>query len=323
MIAFDAPDDAVYHDFAPGVRLIRLNVPAGTGGGGIRQAGRRLLALRRAISAGHFGIVVSFLTKINVLTLLATRGLAIPVVVSERNNPRRQHASRAWRAMLALLYPRATAIVMQTERSKSCLPPSQRERAYVIPNPIMLTSALPPPSEEMRVTAVGRLEAQKGFDLLIDAFARIVDNRPDWRLVIWGNGPLRDELAAQAAQRGIGERVSFAGNSQMPGGWIKPSGIFVLSSRFEGFPNALGEAMAAGMAVIAFDCEFGPREFITSGVDGLLVPAEDVQALANALESLMCDSRRRAMLSSSAASSIRRFEHEIVCQKWLRLLDSV
>lgn len=319
VIAFDAPNAAVYHTFAPGVRLIRLNVPAG----GIWQQLRRTLALRRAIAGGGFDVVVSFLTKINVLTLLASQGLKVPVVVSERNNPWRQPASRVWRMMLSLLYPQANAIVMQTERSKACLPASQRARAHVIANPVACPSARPSPSDEKRITAVGRLEAQKGFDLLIAAFARIVADNADWRLVIWGDGPLRDVLTGQAARLGLGDRVCLAGNSPVPGGWIDPAGIFVLPSRYEGFPNVLAEAMAGGMAVIAFDCDFGPRELIASDIEGILAPAEDVSALADGMALLMHDSEYRAILASHAARASRRFQAEKVGQKWLHLLGGL
>ncbi len=322
VISFDAPGDLVYHSFAPEVQLVRLNIPLGGRHFAVLQAASRIVALRKTIRSLRPEIMVSFLTKINVISILSCLGLGVPVIVSERNNPRRQRANILWRVLLSQLYPRAGAIVMQTERSKSCLPSAQRKRALVIPNPVMLPATQPVPSDQRRITAVGRLEAQKGFDLLIDAFAPIARQHDGWQLLIWGEGPERGQLTCQIQALGLSGCVHLPGHSATAGGWIDPGGIFILSSRYEGLPNALGEAMAAGMAVIAFDCEFGPRELIQSGVDGVLVPAEDVASLTTKIVELMRDSRARHRLASRATTAMRGFGVQQICAKWVDLLDS-
>lgn len=321
VISFDRPDNAAYHDFHARVRFIFLadavndrKLPAP-----LRMVSR-LFALRKVLIKGRFQLVVSFLTKINALTLLASTGLGVPVIVSERNNPLRQRASPVWRLLLALLYRRAAAIVMQTDRSRKCLPPAQRARAHVIANPVALPAAIPGPVEH-RITAVGRLTEQKGFDLLIDAFAKVAPFHPDWTLVIWGDGPLRDMLQRRSINHGLAHRIVLPGVSQGHGAWINPGQIFVLCSRYEGFPNALAEAMAAGMAPVAFDCEFGPAEMMDHGKSGLLVPAENVDALADCLHPLMGSPALRTSLASGASSSAYRFELCHVGGQWLTLMD--
>ena len=166
--------------------------------------------------SSRFDVVVSFLTKINVLALLAKTGTGTPVIVSERNNPLQQRSNPLWGLLLRWLYPRAAAIVMLTERSKICLPATQRSRAIVIPNPM-----LAPPVEARlegppALVAVGRLNEQKGFDLLLRAFADIAEEIPDWRLIIWGEGPDRVALEQQVRDLGIDRSSGIARGERHP-----------------------------------------------------------------------------------------------------------
>lgn len=322
IISFDRPGVPIYHDFHPAVSFVFLGGAEGAGASKLTQTGKRLLALRKVLAGGQFQLVVSFLTKINVLTLLASTGLGLRVIVSERNNPLRQRANPVWVWLLALLYRRAAAIVLQTDRSRMCLPPSERERAHVIANPIALPTLIPE-TVERQITAVGRLDEQKGFDMLIDAFAGLAPSHPAWKLVIWGEGPLRRMLTERAKRYGLDRQVDLPGLSATHGAWINPGQIFVLCSRYEGFPNVLGEAMAAGMAPVAFDCDFGPSEMIDQGRSGLLVPAENVDALTVALRQLMDAPDLRHRFARQAARSASSFAKERVGETWLTLMDSI
>lgn len=325
ILAFDRPDEPVYHDFDPRVDLRRFGVS--TAGGGIRSLlgqGRRILTIRRELRTLQPDVVISMLTKINVLTLAATIGTPHKVIVSERNNPHAQKANRAWNALLGRLYPRAAAIVMQTRASLVCLPQQVRAKAHVIPNPISSAVLADGDGADKRVlTAAGRLTHQKGFDLLIDAFARIADRHPDWILKIWGEGELRLPLENQVRKLGLSQRVKLPGTSKTPGSWIDQGTIMLLSSRYEGFPNVLGEAMASGMPVIACDCEFGPREMIQNGYDGLLVPADDVIEMADAMDRLIRDRRLRNGLGAAARLSALRFAPAKIVMQWAGLVDQV
>lgn len=326
VISFDAPGERIFHGVDPSVRLVRLAIPA-DGGVGLAAAGStfsRIAALRRTLREMQPDLIVSFLTKINVLTLIASAGLGSPVVASERNNPARQEIHPAWNLLLAWLYCRASAVVMQTEASLSCLPKSGRSRAMVIPNPIPAPLARRPIAQDSAsVVAVGRLVRQKGFDLLLDAFSRIAARHPGWSLEIWGEGPERKAIEARAESQGLATRVRLRGLSAAPASWTAGASAFVLSSRYEGFPNALGEAMAAGLPVAAFDCAFGPGEMIRNEVDGLLVPDEDVDALAAALDRLMADPALRARLGASAREASERFAPEKIIAQWDALATGV
>lgn len=321
LIAFDAPEEPIFHLIDPRVELIRLAIPAGRGGmSSLTAVARRLRALRRALSSRPFDAVVSFLTKINVLTLLATLGMQTPVIVSERNNPDRQPSHRLWHVLLRRLYPRAAVIVTLTERSKARLPVADKSRVAVIPNPVPSLAFRPRTDAPPQLVAVGRLTEQKGFDLLIDAFARIASRLPDWNLLIFGEGPERPRLEAMIQQHGLGHRIRLPGNTERHAEWISAASMFALPSRYEGFANVVGEAMQAGLAVVASDCDFGPSEMIEPEVNGLLVPPEDAVQLAAALDRVMSSSAMRRRLGSNARRRARLFDEHAILDRWLRLI---
>lgn len=318
--SFDAPGDPEFHRFGASVIRHRLGRNATGKGAGRVPKLDNLADLRRLLKQSHPDLVISFLTKNNLLALIATTGLAIPVVCCERNNPERQAKHPAWNMMLAIAYRRAKLIVCQTEAVKRCFPPAVRDRLRVIPNPI---SAWPQPrnsSPTRRIVAVGRLTEQKGFDILLDAFGGLGKVADGWQLDIFGEGPLRGELEAHIARTNIAGRACLKGNSETPGGWVEDAELFVLSSRYEGFPNVLGEAMAAGLPVIATRCDFGPAEMIEHGKSGLLVAPEDAGALGMALRQCIEDRGLRATLGMQAARAIRAFSPERVMLLWDEVL---
>jgi glycosyltransferase involved in cell wall biosynthesis len=151
------------------------------------------------------------------------------------------------------------------------------------------------------LVAVGRLTAQKGFDLLLDAFSNIAAAVPAWQLVIWGEGPERRDLERQVERLCLADRVRLPGLSEAPGSWVSTGSCFVLPSRYEGFPNVLLEAMRAGMAVVAFDCEYGPSELIEHERNGLLVANGDVRGLGQTLLRVMTNPSLRAYLAARAS----------------------
>ncbi|WP_343517614.1 glycosyltransferase family 4 protein [Sphingomonas sp.] len=321
VITFDAPEDPIFHAIDPRVELVRLGLSTKSGRvSSFLRGAHRLYALRRALSAKRFDVVVSFLTKINTLTLIAMLGRRTPVIVSERNNPDRQPAHPFWHFALRNLYPRAAAIVMLTEQGKARLPIADKSRAVVIPNPI---PSLPFQSRREgapQLVAVGRLTEQKGFDLLIAAFAGIAGRFPDWTLLIFGEGPERASLEALVRKHGLQDRVRLPGSTARHGEWISAASMFVLSSRYEGFANVVGEAMQAGLAVVAADCDFGPSAMIEQGVSGILVPPEDTAQLAAALGGIMSSETRRRQLGARAVERARQFDERIILDSWLGLI---
>jgi len=325
IVSFDGPGDPIYHDFPAQARLVRLGIQAPRGPRRIVPLPlRRVIALRKTLAALAPDAAIGFLTKINVLVLAATVGSRIPLIVCERNNPLRQPAHPLWKLALRGLYGRATAIVCQTQASIACIPERVRDRVTVIPNPVSpVGSARPGIRTPLRVAAVGRLEPQKGFDLLIDAFADVAGRHPDWSLDLWGSGHREEALRLQVSQLGLADRVRLRGVSARPSSWIEEVDLFVLSSRYEGFPNVLGEAMAAGLPVIATDCDYGSADLVDHDANGLLIPNEDPAALATALDRMMGDHELRERLASKAPDVAMRFAPERIAGIWRNLLRRV
>jgi len=173
------------------------------------------------------------------------------------------------------------------------------------------------------VVAAGRLEAQKGFDLLLDAFARVRGRSPGATLTILGEGPDRQALAARAERLGLGAAVCFAGFQPRPYRYFGAADVFVLSSRYEGLPNVILEALAAGCPVIACACSDGVREVVRDGLNGLLIPPEDLDALALALDRLLRAPEERARLRARIPPTLEPFAAPTVVQAWERMFDDV
>jgi len=322
IVTFDRPQDRVYHTLDERVTLLRLGRPKDDNTWRPLHLAKRVVRLRVLLRRERPHLTLSFLTKINAQTLLATLGTNLKVVACERNNPAMQSTHPLWNSMLGLLLARADAFVLQTNRALQQAPRSTRTRALVIPNPIARPeTAVPAASTRpFRLVAVGRLTPQKGFDLLIDAFARLSSRHPEWALDIWGEGGERDRLQVMIDTSCLTTRVTLCGTSPQQGSWACNASAFVLSSRWEGFPNALGEAMACGLPVVAFDCAFGPREMIQHGYDGMLVEHDNVAALARTLDRVMADEALRHTLGQNACRSARRFAPEHVATQWDELV---
>jgi GalNAc-alpha-(1->4)-GalNAc-alpha-(1->3)-diNAcBac-PP-undecaprenol alpha-1,4-N-acetyl-D-galactosaminyltransferase len=156
----------------------------------------------------------------------------------------------------------------------------------------------------------------KGFDLLLDAFRRVAERYPEWGLTILGEGELRPTLQGIIETFALRDRVYLAGRVTNPFAWLRQADLFLMSSRCEGFPCSLCEALACGLPAISFDCDSGPRDIIRHGVDGLLVSPLQVEEFAAAMDRLMSDPAERARFSARAPEIVGRYSIQKILQRW-------
>jgi len=281
--------------------------------------------LRRAIRRSRPDAVISFIDLMNILTLVATIGLKTPVIISERGNPAFAIMGQFWCLLRQRVYKRSACLVLQTHAVRSFF--SSSIPKSVIPNPVLTPDYSGPilrsETNSKTLMAMGRLCDDKGFDLLLRAFAPLSKKLPDWVLEIWGEGVLRKTLENLRDELGLRERVQFPGLTKEHYKTMSQADIFVLSSRTEGFPNVLGEAMACGLPVVSFDCPSGPSEMIQDGVNGLLVPPKNILELSSSLERLMTSAELRKSLGEQARKITESYSLDKVVQSWEELIGEV
>ena len=285
----------------------------------------KIVKLRGAISRTAPDVVISYMSRTNIRVLAATRGLGLPVIVTEHCDPSENPIDGEWELLRRRLYPQASYVTVLTEESLDHFSSVAGIRGRVIPNavtaPLFSSPAeMSQPKNGSLLLAMGRLSHEKGFDLLLRAFALIAKKHPDWTLEILGEGPVRRYLESCVRRHGLEDRVLLPGFTRRPFEAMRRADLFVLSSLDEGFSNVLLEAMACGVAVVSFDCPSGPRHIIRHGVDGILVPPRDANAMAAALDRLMSDEAERKRLAARAPEVTERFGVEKVMRMWEALV---
>ncbi len=273
----------------------------------------RLLKKRRRVD-----LSISFLFAMNALN--AESRAADRVILCERNNPvKSRDAVRFDR--ITELYRRADHVVFQSAAVRGLFPEEVKAHSTILPNPVSV-SCLRSGTHPCRIVTAGRLHPQKDHAMLITAFGRFYKDHPAYRLSIYGEGEMRDELEARIAALGLSECVRLEGRSETVQADMADAGIFVLSSAYEGLSNALLEAMMMGFPCISTDCE-GSVDVIEDGVNGLLVPRGDAEAMADALRKLAEDPVYREQLGKKAKETGERFRKDRVVREWEQLIEQV
>lgn len=273
----------------------------------------RLRCFRSALKALKPDVIISFLPVIQVYISLASIGLRIPRVETIRNNPWRVDLLQTKFAKLWLrCFKTCRALILQSEDQKPFFSKAVQKKAVVIPNPINSLYIENPKAEynaaSHNIVAAGRLTGQKNYPMMIDALKRVLQHYEDASLRIYGVGELENELRSYVKENGLEGSVHFMGRSNELYRVYQGADVYVMSSDYEGMPNALAEAMAIGLPCISTDCKTGPRDLIDDGKNGYLVPCGDAEALADRIMRIfaMSDDEQRA-LGASARDKIVGF----------------
>ena len=318
LVTWSGPELRDFYVLHSGVHRVWLHAQArgAFGLGRIHASISRILKLRRLLKASRPDAVLSFIDVSNIHTILAAVGLGVRIVVSERTSPGvNLTVTQPWRALRRILYSWADVVVAQTRDAADWLEKNCRVTAVVIPNSIR---ALPGTACERGplIVAVGRLSSEKGFDLLLRAFAQISADFPQWRLAIVGDGPQRQSLEQLSLELDLAGQAEMIGEVRDVEAWMARAGLFVHPSRREGFPNAVLEAMALGTPVVCADCPSGPSDLIDDGVNGRLVPVDDVDTLARVMAELMARSVLRDRLGREAARVRIQYDVGSIMKTW-------
>ena len=277
LATFDLPGTEPFFDLEPSIRLRQIGAVNRTRQftERVRTNVARLRRLRSLLVGLRPDVIVSFMTDANVIALCASRGLNIPTIVSERNQPDRPELGPLQKFGSRLCYPWSCALVVQTEDLAARARRAFKVRVSVIPNPLPLehwrgTGEIKAEARaDHEIVAAGRLVPQKGFDILIESFRRISAHYPDWMLTIYGEGPQRPELELAVSKHGLQDKVALPGVLKDLRPVFCRASLFVLPSRFEGYPNVLLEALACGCPVIATDCPGACAEILAQGHYGI------------------------------------------------------
>ncbi|MDR0220577.1 MAG: glycosyltransferase [Lachnospiraceae bacterium] len=303
------------------VKVLRLS---GRSGGSLRKRLTRLRRMRRVFKAYPTAVVIPFGAEYCFFAVPAALFLPNRLVIAERNDP----AICPHPRLRNILLRRAARLVFQNKAARACYPKHLQKKGVIIANPLneevasLSHDASKPRKATSEIVAVSRLEAQKNYPLLLKAFAIFSQTHPAYTLTVYGKGSLGEELQTQAVELGLADKVTFAGFHKDITARIKNSAMYVLSSDYEGLPNALLEAMALGLPVIATDCPIGGcRELLRDGENGLLVPPGDAEALAVAMSRHAEDPAAAAAMGREALKVRELYAADRIVAEWLEVLQ--
>lgn len=280
---------------------------------------RLIREVRRYAAENRPDVMVCFMAQNCIICDLACHGLGTRMVLSERIDPASVKRNPVYRLLLERAYARSAVTVLQTQRAFRYFPERVQRNSVIIPNPISVRTQAAATSRPRIVTA-GRLVRQKNHRMLIDAFAALHEKHPEYTLDIYGDGPLHGELQAQIDALRLAEAVRLPGNVPDVHEQMADAEMFVLPSDFEGLSNALLEAMMMGLPCIATSCA-GCDEAIADGVNGLLIPVGDTQALTAAMLRLAEDAQARRRMGEKAREASAAYEVDAVIGQWRQAIE--
>lgn len=282
---------------------------------------KRVSKLRKIWKEIEPDIIVSFIRKNNLMAISSSRGLKIPVLVGIRSNPARELQGKIFKPLSLFMFRFADGIIVQTTQGKEFMPGYLRKKTTIMPNSLssQFVDRKIPENRRKEIAVVGRIDDNKNQRMVVEVFAGIREQYPDWSLHLYGDGGLYRKLCEEYSN----EQIVFHGHTTAVEKYVEESAIFVLPSKQEGMPNALIEAMALGVACISTDCPCGgPADLIEDGVNGILIPVDDAVQLKSKLIELMEDDKLRETLGKNAKKIVVELNPTVVNEKWKNYIES-
>lgn len=296
------------------------------GTGKIRNFVKRFRKLRNIWKTERPDAILVFIGKNNIMTLLTSWGLHIPVVVSVRADPEMEYPGKLMRFLAKFLFRFAKGVVLQTNQCKDFFPRAVQKKAVILHNPVNPEFFKEPYTGEREhtIVTVGRMDENKNQQMILRAFANVLPDHPEYQLILYGTGEDMPKLQALAKELEVDRQVIFAGVTDHIAEKIKRAGVFVLSSDTEGMPNALIEAMALGLPVLSTDCPCGgPADLICHGKNGLLTPVRDVEKMTDNLQNILNNLQNAQRMGEEARKTCEIYRGEIVYQEWFDYIAKI
>lgn len=309
-------DMPVFYQVHPDVKITCVEKETGT-----KSKGKNFLWVRKYFKE-HADVLISFLAPFNIFALVCNLGTGTPIIVADRNDPTKIPSNTLVRKVRDFLYRFADGIVVQTKKNQSYFCKQVQKKSVVIYNPINLGdkagSALQT-AKAKKIVSVGRLMAQKNQKMLFATFKNVSEKYPDYQLVIYGEGPMREELEAYAKELGIEKNISLPGSVSDVHDRIKDAEVFVLSSDYEGMPNALIEAMCLGLPVISTKVS-GATDLIKNHENGLLTELDNQKELEAAMMELIENPILEEKLAKNATQLNDSLELSKIMNQWIHFI---
>ena len=284
----------------------------------------RIIRLRQICKIEKPDVLVAFMAEPNFRAIIATIGLKTKTVISVRNDPEKEYAGRLMNFVGKHILPMADGCVFQTEDAKEWFPKKLQQKSTIIFNAVKndFFEATRKPVDGLVVTC-GRLEEQKNQKLLIKAFSEVVKKIPNARLQIYGEGSLKIKLQELIDNFGLHNYVKLMGQTSDVVSALETADIFVLPSLYEGMPNALMEAMAAGVPCISTDCPCGGSRMLLNEKNGILISNNNLDELIDTLEKLLIDDNRKQTISNRCRQTVKKFKAADIYLKWKDYIEKV
>jgi len=329
-------ENRLIHPVPEKVRLKAFSGPLESQTAHISRIPYHVFSLARLVRKYNVRIVLSFMEQANILNLLTAFITHHKTVISQRIEPNRQYANKGMLGQFILkashlLYPKAGQVVAVSDGVRKVLLSDYNlapERLNVIHNPVNIKNLsyqakapLPSGIPVKFLLHVGRMRlAHKAQDVILKAFHLLHRKYTDLSLVLIGDGPDRERIMSQIDSLGLNDAIILTGWQDNVAVFMSRADVFVLASRYEGWPNVLMEAMACGCPVVATDCDTGPREILGNNEYGLLAPVNNAEALARAVDELLSNKSRREWYKEQAFKRAKDFQSEIIAERYVNLL---